>query len=149
MLSTSKILIDNLDAVLKKHQMRPSHFADMAVENGLDVTRSFMSRLMSGASVNITMHKLDALVQAINILEPGITAADLLTPDSITQGKRVLCFDELTGIINQLLFELTDLRWLTIDNDVPKKMVSDYIGINLRKQLPDMIQDESKDVSSG
>lgn len=133
MLPAASIIVENLALVLSKHQMKPAHFSDMAESQGLGITRPFISRLMSGASMNITIQKLEALSVAVAILEPDMTVADLLTPNSMKDAKKPFCFNELKAAILKSVLELEELKWLKVDDSVPSKLVSDYISMDILK----------------
>lgn len=134
MSNSSTVLVQNLRKFFERHHLKPSHFADLAVKNGIDLSRSFISRLMSGASINITICKLDAINETMRILEPSSSIQELLNSNQLSTFSHNDLGMMLPGV-SEAISDMSNMEWVTIRSDVPLSMVCEYICKMIEKKI--------------
>jgi hypothetical protein len=138
----TKIISDNVSGLLTRHGVRAANIVNS------DLNKTFMSRLLSGVN-DFHISKLESLATALQQLEPGITASDLLDEKLLIRLNsecEKLTHDDIRLRMRDVIINLVDLDWIEVKEDVPLAVIGDYIySAHIKKVLPEnLVQTEIK-----
>lgn len=142
----AEVIADNVSDVLYKHGIKAATLVDAAEKSGVDLNKTFMSRLRSREH-DFLLSKVDSLVTVLRQLEPKLQAHELFIPGFFRNkdnSRKVLTADELNNTFKLIVVELVDLGWIEIKQDVPISIVSDFITSVVKKALPEGVVEELK-----
>ena len=138
-----RIFLNNFKDILAKHSMRPGSFSDLCNKNGIDVGRSFLSRINS-YSVGFSLSKYHDIYLGITLLEPSLEPSDMLIPNLLeymktkeeSLKKQVISTEDLSKAVGEIIFNLVELNWIEIPEKVPFEIVRDFVKNELSKKIP-------------
>lgn len=137
------VVANNVADLLIKHGIRAADLARMSEEAGLDINKTFMSRLFN-IKHDFLLSKVDSLIIVIKRLEPSFNDHEIFIPNFFQGESAVsqkLTQDDLNNLFKEILFDLIDMNWLDIKQDVPAQVVSDFMTSSVKKNFPNLLSD--------
>lgn len=141
------VVANNVNDVLTKHGMRAADLARISEEAGLDINKTFMSRL-TNIKHDFLLSKVDSLINVIRRIEPSLRDHEIFIPNffrsdnvdvqNTTQEFR-LTQEQLNDTFKEIIFDLIDISWIDIKHDVPAQVVSDYMTAAVKKNFPELL----------
>ncbi|MCG9964596.1 hypothetical protein [Shewanella cutis] len=137
------VVANNVADLLIKHGIRAADLARMSEEAGLDINKTFMSRLFN-IKHDFLLSKVDSLIIVIKRLEPSFNDHEIFIPNFFQGESAVsqkLTQDDLNDLFKEILFDLIDMNWLDVKQDVPAQVVSDFMTSSVKKNFPNLLSD--------
>ena len=153
------VVANNVKDLLAKHQIRAADLIRMSEEAGLDVNKTFLSRLTNtkaDSNQDFLLSKIDSLISVIRSIEPDLHDHHLFIPNyfrpidkGMTSEQQVNPDNHITAIqlndaLREIIVDLKDMRWLDIKDDVPIHVVSDFTTAAIKKIFPNLVTDKAK-----
>lgn len=150
------VVANNVKDLLSKHKIRAADLTRMSEDAGLDINKTFLSRLTNNkadSNHDFLLSKIDSLISVIRALEPDLLDHHLFIPnhfrpiDTDTTCPRHfvqenhLSHEQLNDALTEIISDLQNLRWIDIKHDVPIHVVSDYTTAAIKKIFPYLVTD--------
>lgn len=142
----AEVIADNVSDVLYKHGIKAAQLVDAANKSGIDLNRTFMSRL-SSREHDFLLSKVDSLVTVLKQLEPSLEPHELFIPKFFrrSEAKPGLTTEQLNEVCKTMVVDLTDIGWIEIKKDVPINVVSDFMTSAVKKNITIVFEDDKKE----
>lgn len=132
-------LIRNLDFIWKANKTNATRFCEDCEKSGVRLTRSTISRVMSGA--NTGLETVSDIVQGIHYCYPNfawVTAADLIS-DNFNLDVVSVNNEKFREFICKLVVDLDELQWIELKKETSTiadfaSLVAKDFGINTDNQ---------------
>lgn len=134
-----KVFADNVMGILNRHSMRPAAFSALCKQEGLDIDKSFLSRLFSH-QINFTITKIDSVVTGLRLLEP-VEASELFSKkNSESKKEKNISLSEAEEVVASIFVELFDLDWIKLNSEIPPRVIKEFFLNRMLAINPDILR---------
>ena len=110
-----EVVSNNVQDVLSKHRLKAVNLVEYCDSDSINKT--FMSRLLGDNKQDFKLSKLEGLIEAINKVEPHLTAGDLVSKDGIRNHSNAVTEDDLLKAVSEAVYDLADLEWISVNEN--------------------------------
>lgn len=145
MAKSTENLIRNLDYILKANRTNATRFCELCEANGVKLTRSTISRVMSGA--NTGLDTVADIVSGIHLCYPEfnwVTESSLIS-ENFNAETALVNNEKFREFVSKLVVDLDQLGWIELKNETTiiadfATLIAKDFGIDIIKAKPTAVK---------